>query len=215
MVRFPWLVILAVLVMVAGGGGVGHASPTGQRSSALRTLLSTSADGIRNTARFSAPSEWRILYSYSHCQIPGFTATVEGDAFDILDVHGGSGHGTQYEHQGGSVYLNLNTACSWHVTVLGSGGQQSHSTFRHVFFSASGNGISNTRRFRAPGTWLIRWSFSHCQIPDFAVTLEGGGFDEATQAGSHGTGSTFFYKGGNVYLNLNTACDWRVQALRP
>jgi len=86
-------------------------------------LLDVQGSGIKTTQRFQAPDEWAIVWSYDCSGTYGgngnFAIMVEGDHMDVAaNQLGVSGHDVSYEHSGGSVYLEMNSECAWHVRVL-------------------------------------------------------------------------------------------------
>jgi hypothetical protein len=176
---------------------------------AARVLLAASGNGISNTRSFNAPGDWRIAYSFNHCQIPGFSIYVKGGPDDILSTNGNSGHGTQYEHSGGHVYLSFNTACSWRVVAYAGA-----PIVNGIGFSTSGNGIANTVKLRVPSEWRILYSFSRCEIPGFAIYVKGDLDDIMSKNGKSGHGVQYEHSGGTVYLSTNTACSWRIRVSR-
>jgi len=177
--------------------------------SAAKAVLDQQGNGIGNTRKFRVPSEWRITYGFWGCQIPGFDVYVKGGPDDVMSTGGTTGHGVQYEHSGGTVYLTVNSACSWHVTVF-PGGQ----TVNGPGLKISGNGIANAVRFRAPGEWRINYAFSHCQISGFDLYAHGDVDDIMSKSGKSGHGTQFEHSGGTVYLTINSACLWSVAISR-
>jgi hypothetical protein len=111
----------------------------------------------------------------------------------------------QYEHAGGSVYLTVNSACSWRIVAYAGA-----PIVNGPGFSASGNGIANTVRFRVPSEWRITYRFWQCQIPGFGIYVKGDAFDIMSKGGGSGRGVQYEHSGGTVYLTLNSACSWRV-----
>ncbi len=176
-----------------------------ERQTAAQVLLHASGNGISNTSSFKAPGDWRIVYSFNHCQIPGFDIYVMGGATDTFSTYGNSGRGTEYVHAGGRVYLSMNTACSWSVIVY-SGAP----ILNGPGFSVSGDGIANTVRLRVPSDWRITYRYSRCQIPGFDIYVMGDVTDIMSKAGSSGHGVQYEHSGGTIYLSMNTACSWKV-----
>lgn len=44
---------------------------------------------------------------------------VDGDTTDVAaNQLSNSGHDINYEHSGGSVYLEINSECAWHVRAI-------------------------------------------------------------------------------------------------
>lgn len=149
------------------------------------------------------------MYSFNHCQIPGFDIYVKGGDSDLFSVHGNSGHGTQYVHSGGRIYLTMNTACSWRVTAYAGA-----PTVNGLGLSVTGNGIANTVKLRVPGNWRIKYSFNQCSIPGFDIYVKGDEMDIMSKSGSSGHGVQYEHSGGTAYLSINTACSWRVSVSR-
>ncbi|HEU4966408.1 MAG TPA: G5 domain-containing protein [Candidatus Saccharimonadales bacterium] len=89
-------------------------------------LLDTSGNGIQTTQKFTTTGDWTLNYTYD-CSSFGFKGNFQvyiynGDG-SIGDVAanelGMSGSNIQYEHGAGTYYLEINSECSWHVTVKG------------------------------------------------------------------------------------------------
>jgi hypothetical protein len=211
--RFRGTRSLMVLVLLIAGAFTWHQQPVRADVLASRTqaqvLLSVSGNGITNTRSFRAPGDWRIVYSFNHCQIPGFDIYVKGGDSDLFSTHGNSGKGTEYVHSGGHVYLTMNTACSWRVVAYAGA-----PTLNGPGFSTSGNGIANTVKLRVPSDWRISYSFAHCSIPGFDIYVKGDAFDLMSKQGSTGHGVQYEHSGGTVYLTMNTACSWRISVSR-
>lgn len=203
-------VVLAVCVALSTPGA-GHQTALAARSAArsASTILSVSGNGITNTRRFHVPGTWRIMYRFSHCSVPGFSIYVKGGPNDIASDERGSGTGVQYEYGSGNVYLTLNTACSWHVSVYSGRWVVNGPGLR-----ISGNGITNTIAFRVPSEWQIRYSFWNCSVPGFSIYVQGGDNDIMSRDGNRGTGVQYEHTGGTLSLTINTACFWQVGITR-
>lgn len=204
---------LTALLMAASGWMAHNGSrPVVAAEQSVRygaVLLSVSGNGIANTRRFHAPGTWRIVYSFSHCEIPGFAVYVKGGPDDIASDERNSGSGVQYEYRGGNVYLTMNTACSWRVTVYSG-----RWVVRGPGLRIGGNGITNTIAFRVPSEWKIHYSFWNCSIPDFAIYVQGGDGDILSRQGKRGSGVQYEHAGGIISLSINTACFWQVNITR-
>jgi len=89
-------------------------------------LLEVSGNGIQTTQKFTTTGAWTINYTYD-CSSFGFKGNFQvyiyngdGSMGDIAaNELGMSGSNTQYEHGAGTYYLEINSECSWHVTVKG------------------------------------------------------------------------------------------------
>lgn len=96
-------------------------------SSKPKTLLSQSGNGSSQTKSFTADSNWTVAYTYN-CSGVGGTGNFQFDVgnpdgsynTDIgANELGASGGNTDYYYDAGTHYLEINSECSWHVTVKG------------------------------------------------------------------------------------------------
>jgi hypothetical protein len=152
--RWPWVVgglaVLALIGIIAaaanGGGGSPKAatSPTTAPTHAAaaqaavtpkptatpaapaapKVLLDLTGSGIKNSAEFSAPSHWRIHYTYdctAFGQQGNFQIFVEQGSTPLdapVNELGAKGDSTTDVYQGGTVHLSMNSECDWHVTAM-------------------------------------------------------------------------------------------------
>ena len=90
-------------------------------------LLKLSGSGMKSTQTLSVPQEWSLTWTYdcsSFGQKGNFIVSVynsDGTPSDVSGVNqlGRSGSDTEYFHQGGSLYLVVNSECQWTIRVLG------------------------------------------------------------------------------------------------
>ncbi len=92
------------------------------------TLLDISGSGGKSTQVFTVPSnEWQLGYTYD-CSSFGdqgnfqvYIYNSDGSMSDAQGVNelGKSGSDTEYYHQSGSYYLEVNSECSWTIKVKG------------------------------------------------------------------------------------------------
>ncbi len=90
---------------------------------AAAVAYSDSGDGIHSTEDFQVNSNWALEWSYdctNFAQGTGnFIVDVKGDVEDVLvNQLGSTDSGVEYVHQGGDVYLEINSECSWTVKVV-------------------------------------------------------------------------------------------------
>lgn len=158
--RGIWIagVVVVVVIVIISIAAAGHGSPqpaasttpaTSQRSTqaanqptsqptqppAQQTWTTTrtfTGNGAKKTAIFTAPGDWKILYSCTYQNIDGVTA----DGLLTVSVYGSDGSlvdpaainatckngvakttGETEEHQGGQVYLDINGTGDWTVQV--------------------------------------------------------------------------------------------------
>jgi hypothetical protein len=89
-----------------------------------QTLLDLKGSGIHRSKKFTTAGDWTIAYSYDCSKFFGGTGNfqiyVEGDTTDVAaNELGKGGSGTQNEYTPGTYDLNMNSECTWHVTVKG------------------------------------------------------------------------------------------------
>ncbi len=117
---------------------IATSQPTSAPTQATQTTQNTSGgtwttthtftgNGIQKTAIFTAPDDWKILWK---CDPSSFTGgeynvivTVYGSDGSIQDIainatcKAGSTSGETEEHQGGQVYLDINSEADWTIQV--------------------------------------------------------------------------------------------------
>jgi hypothetical protein len=91
------------------------------------TLLDVKGSGSKTTQSFTATGEWTLTYSYD-CSDFGtrgnFVVSVrnaDGSVSGNQGVNelGRSGSDTEYYHSPGTMFLQINSTCSWYITVIG------------------------------------------------------------------------------------------------
>jgi hypothetical protein len=91
-----------------------------------QTVMNLSGTGTKSTQTFTVNNSWQMQWSYN-CSNFGdqgnfqvFIYTSDGSmSFDNEGVNeeGMSGSDTEYYHTGGTYYLEVNSECSWNITV--------------------------------------------------------------------------------------------------
>lgn len=89
-------------------------------------VLRAKGSGPHTTQTFMVPHMWDLQWSYlcSKQKKPGifrvFTYRDNGHRLSVQPViqRGIRGHGTEYYHRGGSLYLVIKSDCNWSVNVL-------------------------------------------------------------------------------------------------
>jgi hypothetical protein len=88
-----------------------------------KTVLVESGSGIKTTARFHVSGDWDLKYTYN-CASFGmqgnFIVTTGGTDFPLplANELGKRGSVTTHQHDGGSLYLEVNSECSWTLKVI-------------------------------------------------------------------------------------------------
>jgi hypothetical protein len=88
-----------------------------------KTVLSESGHGIKTTKRFTVHGDWDLHYTYS-CTSFGmkgnFIITTGGTDFPmpLANELGMKGTETTHQHDGGTLYLDVNSECSWTIKVI-------------------------------------------------------------------------------------------------
>jgi hypothetical protein len=101
-------------------------SAAAKAPAAPKVIASFTGSGIENTAKFSAPSDYTVNWSYS-CAAFGQSGNfiVSGDGgsdFNGASVNelGNGGHGTTHVYDdAGAHYLGIDSECSWSIQVVG------------------------------------------------------------------------------------------------
>jgi hypothetical protein len=180
-----------------------------------RTLLNQQGSGTASTQSFSAPTNWDLVWSYD-CSSFGssgnFEVNVQGNLGPLgVNQMGTSGSGTEYYHQGGSYYLEVDSECSWQVTARTSASGENGG----AGLSASGSGSHSTQTFTVPNTWTLAWSYDCSSLGssgNFIVDVQGASVQGVNQLGSDGSGTETYHSGGTVWLEINSECSWQVKA---
>lgn len=92
-----------------------------------QVLLQVSGNGQKSTQTFTAPSSWTMEYLYD-CSSFGYKGNFQVYVYNANGTLallsgpnelGMSGSDTEYYHQGGQFYLEVNSECSWTITAKG------------------------------------------------------------------------------------------------
>jgi len=104
------------------------ASTPAPAPAAMQTLLNISGSGTKTTESFTAAGSWNLIWSYDcsnfgdqgNFQVTAYDPSGQPD-FNINPVNelGASGSDTEYYHQGGTYYLEVNSECNWTLKVEG------------------------------------------------------------------------------------------------
>jgi hypothetical protein len=99
-----------------------------QPAPAPQVLLSIKGSGTKTTQSFTAAGAWDLSYTYDCSNFGGqgnFQVMVYNNdgslSFENAPVNelGASGSDVEHYHTGGTFYLEVNSECSWSVTVKG------------------------------------------------------------------------------------------------
>jgi hypothetical protein len=180
-----------------------------------QTLLSQQGSGTASTASFSAPKNWDLAWS-SDCSGFGssgnFEVDVQGNLGPVgVNQMGTSGSGTEYYHQGGSYYLEVDSECSWQVTArTATSGENGGAGL-----STSDSGSHSTQTFTVPPNWKLAWSYDCSAFGssgNFMVDVQGASVQGVNELGSGGSGTESYHSGGTVWLEINSECSWQLKA---
>jgi len=100
-----------------------NAAAAASAREAAATVLDINGSGIHSTETISVNSEWELDWSYDCSNFSdgtgNFAVMVDGDVSAVaVNQLGGGDSGTEYMHQGGNIYLEINSECSWTVKVV-------------------------------------------------------------------------------------------------
>ena len=180
-----------------------------------QTLLNQQGSGTASTASFSAPKNWDLAWSYD-CSTFGssgnFEVDVQGNLGPVgVNQMGTSGSGTEYYHQGGSYYLEVDSECSWQVTARSAASGENG----EAGLSASGSGAHSTQAFTVPTNWNLAWSYDCSAFGssgNFVVDVQGASVLGVNELGRGGSGTESYHSGGTVWLEIDSECSWQVKA---
>jgi hypothetical protein len=88
-----------------------------------KTVLTESGHGIKTTAKFTVHGDWDLHYTYD-CTSFGFQGnfivTTGGTDFPepLANEIGKKGSDVTHQHDGGTLYLDINSECSWTAKVV-------------------------------------------------------------------------------------------------
>jgi len=96
-----------------------------QATTSAANVLDVSGSGIQKTQKFTTNGgEWQIRWHYD-CSTFGQSGNFQVYLYDssgmpniVVNELNTSGSGTDYEHSGGTFYLEINSECDWHVQVV-------------------------------------------------------------------------------------------------
>lgn len=136
------VVAIGVIGAVAGGGGkkddtadskpaAATTAPAATTTAASKspaaaakpvTVLSESGHGVKTTAKFTVHGDWDLKYTYD-CASFGmqgnFAVMTGGDLPDVLvNEIGKKGGDVTHQHDGGTLYLSVNSECAWTLKVI-------------------------------------------------------------------------------------------------
>lgn|ERR1700674_1077500 len=102
-------------------------SPTASAAHVAQVLLDVQGTGIKSTQKFTAGGDWDLNWSYdcsNFGQNGNFQIYIYGkDSSDLKGIGanelGAKGSDVSHQHDTGTFYLQMNSACAWHVTVKG------------------------------------------------------------------------------------------------
>jgi hypothetical protein len=120
---------LAATVTAGSGGNTPTTQPASTGSGKWTTTHTFTGNGTQKTPVFTAPDDWKILYTCANQQISGtsidgaLVVTVYGTDNTPHDVavnaqcKSTKTTGETEEHQGGQVYLDINGTGDWTIKV--------------------------------------------------------------------------------------------------
>ncbi len=218
------VVVLAVIGLLVSAGPA-HSAP----SRASKLVMYSIGTDTHQTRLFRVNgSEWHIAWSYN-CQSWGSKGnfsveihTRSGDLFNVAaNQLGNVGRGTDYEHQGGTFYLDIDSECAWNIRVIGAGGGMLPLHVSRRVLSTAGSGTTHSKLFSVPSEWEIRWSFNCASWGgkgNFSLEVDtpAGGLVSVAVNELHESdhGTEYMHAGGRYYVSIDSECSWRVSVVR-
>ncbi len=196
-----------------------------------QTLLNISGEGSKSTQEFTVVGDWQIQYTYN-CSNDGdrgnfqvYIDNSDGSDSGMIGINelGASGSDTEYYHQGGTYYLEVNSECSWTIQVTAvqppSVNQPSQSTNLQTVMNISGQGMKSTQSFTVNSEWQMVYNYN-CSAAggtgNFQVYIDTSGGNPAdmsgpNELGASGSDTDYYHEAGTYYLEINSECSWNVQ----
>jgi hypothetical protein len=123
--------IAAILNNVLNNISLSSSSTTGGTQSANLQWTTThtfTGDGIKKTAFFTVPGDWQLIWKCEPSSFDGGSYNVQvfvyGSDGALIDVaintmcQNGNVSGSTEEHQGGQIYLDINSEAAWTVQIM-------------------------------------------------------------------------------------------------
>ena len=134
-----WIITIIIIVLLIGAsafiikaiGGFQLSSTTtgGTQSANLQwTMTHTfTGNGVKKTAFFTVPDDWQLIWKCDPSSFNGGSYNVQvfvyGSDSALVDVaintmcQNGNVSGSTEEHQGGQIYLDINSEAAWTVQI--------------------------------------------------------------------------------------------------
>jgi hypothetical protein len=128
--------VVTMLAYAAAGGGKASgvrvessATPGARATGTTRsaparavTVLTERGSGIKSTEKFTVHGDWDLHYTYD-CASFGYQGNFivtgsEGLFDDYVNELGVKGSDVTHEHDGGTMYLKVDSECSWTLKVV-------------------------------------------------------------------------------------------------
>ena len=180
------------------------------------------------TPSFSETGPWEISWSFECANDQGTFAVLTpwSTGTVALAQDGASGTGADYYYYpdfSNLIRLEVESSCSWSITVAPTSGSQS----TPVTYTSSQSGITgNTEAFTVSSPWTMAWSYSSCtgtpvftQPPVFALQIDGTTADilqmpyevgYVNDNAASGSGVAPFSLTGTFNLAVQSNCAWSV-----
>jgi hypothetical protein len=90
-----------------------------------------------------------------------------------------------------------------------------------VVADISGSGIKSTQRFNVPDDWDLYWTYDCSNFENhgnfIVMYYDSSGIpnEAVNELGSGGSDVTHLHNGGDIYLEVNSECDWHIKAVIP
>lgn len=187
-----------------------------------RVVLSVQGNGAKSTAKFDAPDQWDLDWTYN-CAAFGssgnFQVSVSGGSTNYVGVNtlGARGSGTEYYHQGDTgLYLEVNSECSWTIQVKGAAAGENGNANLDI----TGDGAHTSQVFTVPDEWVLAYSYDCSAMGgqgNFQVDISNADGSLSDNQGvnelaASGNTSQNYHSGGSLYLQINSECHWHITA---
>lgn len=84
---------------------------------------------------------------------------------------------------------------------------------KDALYSWSGRGVTSTRPFKVSDRWELQWNTDGDFFAVYLKSAEGELLDVLANQVGKGSGSAFYPKGGEYYLQINAMGNWKVRVV--
>jgi hypothetical protein len=213
-----------VASLCVAGSAVGVVPLSAPAGADTATFSSAQIGMSGSTPTFDQTGPWTLSWTYNCSNLGSegtFSAEVDQPASSLNfdagpDELGVSGSGTDHYYDTGAFNLEVDSDCSWTITV--SPGSSAASATPVTVTSGQVGASGNTAWFFVGGPWTMAWSYTCAAFGtngNFSVFIEQplGGFSGdigPNELGTSGSGTDSYSDLGTFSLSVLSECQWSI-----